>query len=652
MNFILILQFLEHSKSNDFFKHKRLNFKSSVEILIILKPKTVSLFRPNFQPFNVNQKLRYSLSVVFLLFPVLFFAQDVSLFEQFNGRYDFIFIGNTLNTSENNLNTECTITNTSSAALSLHPADEIQNAYLYWAGSGTGDFEVTLNGNSISAQRRFALFQNGFDYFCAFTDITSQIQSTGNGNYTLSDLDLQPFITPETYCSNRTNFGGWAIVIVYKNENLPLNQLNIYDGLQGVSRDRQNLSLTLNSLNVIDNEGAKIGFVAWEGDKNLAVNETLKINENTLSNALNPPNNAFNGTNTFTNSDTLYNMDLDVYDIQNHIQVGNQTAEIQLTSGQDFVMISTIVTKLNSQLPDATISIDKVDLQCNSRILDVNYTVYNINSTQYLPARVPISIYADSFLIQTIFTDRQLAIGDSYSSSISLTIPPNLPNDFTLKFVIDDTGNGIGIIKETNENNNIFSIAVSLITSPKFNTLERLFSCNKGLTAGNFDFSDYEDIVKTNPNHEVQFFNSYEEALDVQTPILDSHDYVAQSTPKVIFVRIDDGICFAITSFFLDTKKCKPLVHNAFSPNNDNINDYFQIDGLRDIFLNFKLSIFNRWGTLIWKGGQNTENWYGQATEGMLINGNQVPDGTYFYVLELNDAAYPEALTGWVYLTR
>lgn len=148
-------------------------------------------------------------------------AQDVSLFEQFNGRYDFIFIGNTLNTSENNLNTECTITNTSSATLTLRSDDEILKAYLYWAGSGTGDFDVTLNGNSINAQRRFALFQNGFDYFCAFADVTSQIQNTGNGNYTLSDLDLESFLSPTAYCNNRTNFGGWAIVIVYKMTRCP-----------------------------------------------------------------------------------------------------------------------------------------------------------------------------------------------------------------------------------------------------------------------------------------------------------------------------------------------------------------------------------------------------------------------------------------------
>lgn len=600
----------------------------------------------------MKRKLQVIISAVFLLFSSAFFAQDVSLLEQFNGRYDFLFIGNTLNTSENNLNQDCTITNTSSATLSLTSDDEIMKAYLYWAGSGTGDFEVKLNGNMINAQRRFALFQNNFDYFCAFTDITSQIQSTGNGNYTLSDLDLQSFISPTAYCNNRTNFGGWAIVIIYKNENLPLNQLNVYDGLQGVSADRQNLNLTLNSLNVIDNDGAKIGFVAWEGDKNLAVNETLKINGNTLSNALNPSNNAFNGTNTFTNSNTLYNMDLDVYDIENHIQIGNQSAQIQLTSGQDFVMISTIVTKLNSQLPDATISIDQVHLQCKSRIINVDYTVYNINSTSFLPSRVPISIYADGIFIRTIFTDRQLAIGGSYSSSISLTIPDSLPNDFTLKFVIDDTGNGTGIITETNENNNVFSQNVSLLIPPKFNSLETVFACNQGLTKGTFDFSSYENSVKVDPTHEAYFFESYENAEANQYPILNSHDYTSNTTPKEIFIRIEDENCFSITSFLLETRNCKPLVHNAFSPNNDNLNEHFQIDGLRDIFMNFKLFIYNRWGTMIWKGSQNTENWLGETTEGMTINGNQAPDGTYFYVLELHDPNFPEPMTGWVYLTR
>lgn len=600
----------------------------------------------------MKQKLHFLISVTFLLFSIAISAQDVSLLEQHNGRYDFVFIGNTLNTSENNLNNDCTILNTSSANLNLNASDEIQKAYLYWAGSGTGDFQVKLNGNNINASRNFALFQNDLDYFCAFADVTTIVQSTGNGNYTLSELDLQPFLSATAYCNNRTNFGGWAIVVVYKNQNLPLNQLNVYDGLQGVSRNLQYLSLTLNSLNVIDNDGAKIGFVAWEGDRDLDINETLRINGDTLSNAWNPRTNAFNGTNTFTESDTLYNMDLDVYDIQDHIQIGNQTAEIQMTSGADFVMISTIVTKLNSQLPDATISIDDVLLQCNSRNIDVNYTVYNSNSTNFLQSRVPISIYADGIFIRTIFTDRQIPIGESYSATVSVTIPEGIPDDFTLKFVVDDSGNGTGIVTETDETNNHFSVPVSFLPLPEFNDLEPVFSCNLGLQKGIFDFSSYENLVKVNPDDEAHFFENLEDAQNNENPILNSHDYRADATPMEIFIRIDGENCYNITSFFLETKNCPPTIYNAFTPNEDTINDYFQIDGLRDIFMNFKLFIYNRWGTLIWKGNQNTENWYGQTTEGTVINGNQVPDGTYYYVLELHDPDYPKPMTGWVYLTR
>jgi hypothetical protein len=118
------------------------------------------------------------------------------------------------------------------------------------------------------------------------------------------------------------------------------------------------INITLNSLNVIDNKDARIGFVAWEGDRFISVNETLRINGNPISNLpLNPVDNAFNGTNSFTGSTSLYNMDLDVYTIQNNINIGDTSAQIQLTSGQDFVMINAIVTKLNSQLPDATLAL-------------------------------------------------------------------------------------------------------------------------------------------------------------------------------------------------------------------------------------------------------------------------------------------------------
>ena len=86
------------------------------------------------------------------------------------------------------------------------------------AGSGPGDFNVKLNDIDIIPDRTFNLTQStsGLIFFSAFKDVTEQVTATGNGNYTLSELDLSEIIP--NYCGNATNFAGWAIIIVYKNE--------------------------------------------------------------------------------------------------------------------------------------------------------------------------------------------------------------------------------------------------------------------------------------------------------------------------------------------------------------------------------------------------------------------------------------------------
>jgi hypothetical protein len=42
--------------------------------------------------------------------------------------------------------------------------------------------------------------------------------------------------------------------------------------------------------------------------------------------------------------------------------------------------------------------------------------------------------------------------------------------------------------------------------------------------------------------------------------------------------------------------------------------------GIRDIFLNFKISIYNRWGALLWEGNNNTSDWDGYASKGILLD--------------------------------
>ena len=587
-------------------------------------------------------------------FIVLFFhffevkGQDISLYQQFNGNYDFTFIGNTMNTAENNSINQPVTISTSAADLNLSADTTVLKAYLYWAGCGNGDFSVKLNTINMTPDRTFSYVRD-FDgvvytYFSAFKDITNFIQTTGNGSYTLSDLDVTPFVP--LHLQRRTNFAGWAILLVYSRPNLPLNQINIYDGLEGVPDD---LTITLNDLNVIDNQNSKVGFLAWEGDSILATEE-FRINGDLLFNAQNPSNNVFNSTNSITGSTTLYNMDLDIYNIQNNIQIGDNKAEITLSSSQDFVMINTVVTKFNSQVPDGTIAINEVQKQCNSRSITIDYTISNLDCTGPLPMDTPVTVYANNEVIITFETGVSIPINGSLNGQITVVIPENIPSDFDLTIVVDDKGDGTGTVIELLENNNDFSEMVSFISSPLFNLLPNLIACNEGFTQGTFNFAAYADWVKVNSDDTVAFYENSEDAENAVNPILNTTNYTANATPKEIFVRINNENCYSITSFLLTTRNCPPTVYNYISANVDGYNDVFTIDGLDNIFLNYRIEIYNRWGKLIWTGNPNTEKWNGTAQNG--ISSDQVPDGTYFYLLFLNDPDYPKPISGYVFLVR
>jgi gliding motility-associated-like protein len=568
-------------------------------------------------------------------------SQNVTLYKQFGGRVDFTFIGNTLNPEENSFMITPTVLTTSSANLALKPSDIVLKAYLYWSGSGTGDFDVKLNNVNITPDRKFSYKRVTLDYFSAFTDVTQQIQSTGNGLYTLSEFDVSSFIVG--HFENQTNFAGWAIVIVYENSALPINLINVYDGLQAVPSV---VDITLNSLNVIDNQDAKIGFLAWEGDTKWDFLESLKINGNLISNPpLNPATNAFNGTNSITGSNTLYNMDLDVYNIQNNINIGDVSAQIQLTSGKDFVMINAIITKLNSQLPDATVKIENIVQTCNSRDITVNYTVSNLNSTNFLPSGTYITIYADNQAIATTQTTQIIPIGGSSNYQTIVTIPNTIPIDFDLKIIVDDN-KGVPSVTEIVENNNTFNQAVTIWLSPEFNILEDITQCIE--KKGVYDFSSYETLVKKKSTDIVAFFKNYSDATANTNPITNTLSYETQNSSETIYVRIDNEHCYTITQFNLVTKFCNITYYNFFVPNGNN----FFIEGIVDVYPNYEISVYNRWGVLVWKGNKNIPNWDGTSNQGLIPLSGTLPTGTYYYVLNYNDPAQPENKVAWVYLSR
>jgi len=535
------------------------------------------------------------LLLLFILCTTLSQAQQISQFAQYNGRFDYTGIGNTMNLVENG-DDDCMILTESSADLVLDPGQTVVAAALYWAGSGDGDFDVALNGTPISSSREFSYeFDNGtnaFNYFAAYADVTAIVNATLNGTYTLSELDLTEAILP--FCTSNngtgTNFGGWALYVIYEEATLPLNQIILFDGLEGVSASNVEINIVLENLNVLDNTGAKIGFLAWEGDQGIAVNETLSINGNILSNdPLNPSNNQFNGTNSFTGSDQLFNMDLDFYNIENNINPGDTTAAIQVTSGQDLVMINNIITVLNVELPDATIVIDNAfgADTCGDRDITVDYTVFNINSTGELPADTPIAFYADGTLLGQTATTMALPIDGSESGSIDLTIPAGVPADFLLIASVDDSGGGVSTVNELDETNNLFSIDFNLQVFPNVTTtLVDLEQCD---IFGTETFNLNEAVEAVTDADTITFHLTETDAQDDINPIVDPEDYENVDNPQTIWVRASNPNCFSVDSFMVEVITC-PLPDATIAITND-----LNACRLRDLTIMY--TVFNTLGT-------------------------------------------------------
>ncbi|NNT72514.1 T9SS type B sorting domain-containing protein [Flavobacterium sp. IMCC34852] len=94
------------------------------------------------------------------------------------------------------------------------------------------------------------------------------------------------------------------------------------------------------------------------------------------------------------------------------------------------------------------------------------------------------------------------------------------------------------------------------------------------------------------------------------------------------------------------------LIPDGYSPNNDGINDTFEIENLATLYPNFKLEIYNRYGNLIYTGNRNVPNWDGTTSVGGLnLGDNLLPTGVYFYILNFNDGVR-KAVQGRVYLNR
>jgi len=93
-------------------------------------------------------------------------------------------------------------------------------------------------------------------------------------------------------------------------------------------------------------------------------------------------------------------------------------------------------------------------------------------------------------------------------------------------------------------------------------------------------------------------------------------------------------------------QNCEEIA-TAFSPDGDGVNDTWIIPGIETLPDN-KVTIFSRWGDVIeeYSGYDNsTIVWDGKNS-----NGDDLPNGTYFYVIEIFGSG--QSRNGWIQITK
>jgi len=135
------------------------------------------------------------------------------------------------------------------------------------------------------------------------------------------------------------------------------------------------------------------------------------------------------------------------------------------------------------------------------------------------------------------------------------------------------------------------------------------------------------------------YYTTEADAIAQTNAIAGPDAYVNTNGSAVVYVRAESAEgCEAFAEITLDTGDC--AIPKGISPNNDGMNDAFDLS----YFDIQKLSVFNRYGQKVYALPNYTNQWYGQQD-----NGNELPTGTYYYVIEF---AAGNSKTGWVYVNR
>ncbi len=138
----------------------------------------------------------------------------------------------------------------------------------------------------------------------------------------------------------------------------------------------------------------------------------------------------------------------------------------------------------------------------------------------------------------------------------------------------------------------------------------------------------------------VYFFNTSETPDTLSITSLGTYTGLIPGFYQIVIS--DECTAVSPTILGIEIEVCDTFIPNVFSPDSDGatgssiggsgLNERFYIDGISS-FPESKLTVFNRWGTIVYEDNDYRNTWTGKSG----TSGNDLKDGTYFYILNRSD---------------
>lgn len=279
--------------------------------------------------------------------------------------------------------------NSSSAELKLGNLDplcsEIIYAGLYWTGKGNSSnsksikiggvdyfkdrvkfkkagkpyFVVNAEGNNSQI---YYPGENQSSIYVGYADVTDYVRAEGVGNYFVADMALT-----EGTNSAPGYFGGWGMVVIYKNSAMKWRDITVFDGYAYISSGTQNFNIS--GFKAVQNGDVniKMGIMSGEGDKGtsgdyIEIRNRTSNNYTLLSHLGNTTNNFFNSS-IYTGSNSRNpsysnnaGIDISMFDLPNSNNAlinNNQTStNFRYGTSGDYYSIYNVVFAVDAYVPE------------------------------------------------------------------------------------------------------------------------------------------------------------------------------------------------------------------------------------------------------------------------------------------------------------